>query len=278
MKKGENLKRKKLPTMKQLQYLIELYTGGVTKATVDRVAKACGVSHSSVSRYFKLCQQNGLLTEKYELTSLGKIRVEGYIKIRKGLEEYFRSMDIPPKEVEENVKNQIENVEFHVLMSMIKSMAKRTRKDDARKVERFQNNFPMEIFQKGKWKINFLILHLQQEEGTYISMADRGFQKPGILHLSEKEGWIELTTCEMFACSRVNGEKMRGHLESLKYVKEGMLYQAQMSEGVVKIPLEACCFHRNKGGEMRGMISITATCDVGRAHMPESTALLIFWM
>ena len=55
MKKGENLKRKNLPTMQQLSYLMELYHMQAERGVVDKVAKACGVSHSSVSRYFKSC-------------------------------------------------------------------------------------------------------------------------------------------------------------------------------------------------------------------------------
>ena len=77
MKKGENLKRKNLPTMQQLSYLMELYHMQAERGVVDKVAKACGVSHSSVSRYFKSCVKNGLLTEKYQFTGMGRIRMEG---------------------------------------------------------------------------------------------------------------------------------------------------------------------------------------------------------
>ena len=31
-------------------------------------------------------------------------------------------------------------------------------------------------------------------------------------------------------------------------------------------------------GNVKGMVSITVTCSVGKAHMPESTALLMFWL
>lgn len=281
MKQGENLKRKKLPTMQQLSYLLELYKLDAeqgAKGVVEKVAKACGVSHSSVSRYFKSCHENGLLTEKYTFTRLGETRVEGYQEIIQGLTEYFRTMELPEEEVIENVGNQIENVEFHVLMSMVKNMHRQTRRHRAEKIERLRENFPLEIFEEGDWKVYFLVLHLQEEGKTGISMADRGFEKPAILHLSGNESWLELTVREMSARSRVDGRRMTGHLDSLKYARDGILYQAEMKHGKVKIPLDACRFHRKKGGEMKGMIPITATCNVGRAHMPESTAVLIFWM
>lgn len=278
MKQGANLKRKKLPTMQQLQYLLTLYRMEPAKGIVDKVAKECGVSHSSVSRYFKSCVENGLLTEQYTFTNLGRIRVEGYREILFGLDKYFRSMDIPEDEIEENITNQIENVEFHVLMAMIKNMRRQERREEAEKTEPPGRNFPLEIFSQGEWEVSFLILHLQEGGQTGISMADRGFQRPAVLHLSEEQSWLELTICEMTARSRVDGEWMRGHLDSLKYACGGMLYQAQIQNGKVKIPLDACRFHRKKGGEMKGMIPITATCNVGRVHMPESTAILVFWM
>lgn len=278
MKKGENLKRKNLPTMQQLSYLMELYHLQAERGVVDKVAKACGVSHSSVSRYFKSCVKNGLLTEKYQFTGMGRIRMEGYREIMTGLREYFTAMGIPPEEVEDNVRNQVEHVEFHVLASMVKNMRQQAKGDGVQKVERCRGGLPLELFEKGDWEVYFLILHLQEQRQTGVSMADRGFKKPARLHLSEDEGWLELTVCEMTARSRVNGQLMRGHLDSLKYACDGILYQADIRDGKVRIPLSACRFQRRKGGEMKGMVAVTATCDVGRTHMPESTAVLIFWL
>ena len=54
----------------------------------------------------------------------------------------------------------------------------------------------------------------------------------------------------------------------------------ELSEGaeVIKLPLEAFKIHIGMGGEIKGMLPITVTCSVGNGHMPESTALLVFWM
>ncbi len=35
---------------------------------------------------------------------------------------------------------------------------------------------------------------------------------------------------------------------------------------------------KTRQGNVKGMVSITVTCSVGKAHMPESTALLMFWL
>ena len=55
----------------------------------------------NVSRYFKTCVGNGLLTEKYRFTNLGRIRVEGYGDIIQSLRQYFSDVGIPEEEVEE---------------------------------------------------------------------------------------------------------------------------------------------------------------------------------
>ena len=89
---------------------------------------------------------------------------------------------------------------------------------------------------------------------------------------------MELTTREMHAHSRIDGADMRGRLSSLKYVDQGQLYEAAIREGKVRIPLSACRFMKTHLGNVKGMVSITVTCSVGKAHMPESTALLMFWL
>ena len=71
---------------------------------------------------------------------------------------------------------------------------------------------------------------------------------------------------------------MTGRLSSLKYEEQGQLFEAAIREGRVRIPLNACHFMKTRHGNVKGMIPITVTCSVGKAHMPESTALLMFWM
>lgn len=281
MKKGDNFKRKNLPTMQQLRYLMELYALPEKKGAVMKVAKICGVDHGAVSRYFKQCRERDFFTDKYEFTELGKARVRGYQKIISGLEEFFRQMDLTEEQVFDSVKNQIENVEYDVLTFMVQNMNRQgtIAKNTIKKPDIIQKNTEFDIFAKGRTPIWFSLLHLPEDGQIGISMADRGFEKPAYLCIEEDNAWLELKICEMRACSRVNGHPMSGHLESLKYVSESFLHLAEIDEsGIVKIPLCVCQFHRQKGGEIRGVVQITATCNVGRTHMPESTAMLVFWI
>ena len=71
---------------------------------------------------------------------------------------------------------------------------------------------------------------------------------------------------------------MEGHLQSLKYEQGGVLHLARITGGRLRLPLEACTLRRRSGGGIRGELAVTVTCNVGRVHMPESTAMLVFWL
>ena len=92
------------------------------------------------------------------------------------------------------------------------------------------------------------------------------------------ESWLELTIREVNGRSRIDGTRMWGHISSLKYEKQGQLYEAVIKDGHLKIPLSACHFFRGRMGNVKGTVHITVACNIGNAHMPESTAVLTFWM
>ena len=119
---------------------------------------------------------------------------------------------------------------------------------------------------------------LEQDKQWHLSMADQGFESLAVLIRRTRGNWLELTIREMRAHSRIDGRMMQGHLSSLKYENDGMLRKAEVKDGKVRIPLEACAFYQNVRSKIRGSIPVTLACSVGQVHMPESTALLKFWL
>lgn len=107
-------------------------------------------------------------------------------------------------------------------------------------------------------------------------MAERGLERFAELVNSEEEHYLELTLKEMQARSRIDGQEMSGHLASLKYLLGGTVCSAEIRDGKVQIPLEACIYEGYDHGIIWGNAVITVTCSVGEAHMPESTARLLF--
>lgn len=277
MSQEEHTKKKKRPTMLQLKYLMELEKAQKKRGSIALIAETCGVNHAAVSRYLKMCCANGKLTEDYEFTEAGRAELEGYKTLLQELPAYLRSIGIPEKEIPDNVRDMIENVDYYTLTSMVYKNREMSRKYSVVKEEVLSRNFLKEVLAFGNWQVHFMLFRQGQQKENGISMANRGFETPALLRHNRRGSWLELSIREMSANSRITGRIMNGHLESLKYEQNGLLHQAEIRDGKVRIPLEACRFHKRLGGEIKGMITVTITCSVGRIHMPESTALLIFW-
>ena len=66
-------------------------------------------------------------------------------------------------------------------------------------------------------------------------------------------------------------------MEDGSTLSEGDVYKiAEIKNGKVRIPISAFCFRKFNHGMLQGNLMITVSCSVGEAHMPESTARLIF--
>ena len=229
------------PSMLQIQYLLELEKTGKKRGSVAMIADTCGVSHGPVSRFFKECIGKGYLTEKYEFTTEGAHALLTYKRLLRDVKTYLKAMNIPEKEIPEKMKQLIENVDYDLLRTMVRNARQTTERTVEGKNEQEQKNL------------------------ACIRNNTRG-------------SWLELTICEIHGRSRIDGTEMSGHLSSLKYEKQGQLYESVIKNGKLRIPLSACHFFRGRMGNVKGTIHITVACNVGNAHMPESTAVLTFWM
>ena len=107
MAQGDNFKRENLPTMQQLQYLMELEKLGNRRGNVAMIADICGVHHGSVSRYLKICCENGLLTKEYTFTPNGKLWLDGYKKLIGDLEVYLHNIGMAESEIPGHTKRMI---------------------------------------------------------------------------------------------------------------------------------------------------------------------------
>ena len=114
-----------------------------------------------------------------------------------------------------------------------------------------------------------------------FSMGNRAFEPEAQLMKRDGRDCLILRIREMEARSRIDGREMTGRISSLKYEQGEELKRVkdltEESEEIV-IPLEAFKMHVSPGGEIKGVLPVTVTCSVGNGHMPESTALLMFWM
>lgn len=240
MEKGEHLKRQNRPTMLQLQYLQRLSKVEKKRGAQGSIAEYYGVNRSTVNRYFKSCIERGILTE---------------------------SLDV-----------MVENIDIHMLELMINAY---TEKKSVYKKK--ENELDQEIqhnLQKcERHPVVFRLYRMNKKPGQdRDSMAMRGFEDIAEIVQENGESYLELKLKEMAAHSRVSGEMMAGKLKTLKYEHNEVLEEARIENNIVKIPMEACRIHRWTGIGTMGIVPVTVTCSVGPMHMPESTALLYFWV
>lgn len=266
------------PSMLQIRYLTELAKTGKKRGSVALIADTCGVSHGPVSRFFKECIGAGYLTDDYEFTEKGTRALKTYQRILREVRLYLERIGIPESEISEKIKQLVENVDYSLLMTMTRNSGQVKESRNQKGSDEGTPYYLENVLDKGRFEVGIAIYQLNTTEGTRLSMANNGFEHLAYIRNNNRGSWVELVTKEMHAHSRINGADMRGRLSSLKYEDQGQLYEAAIREGKVRIPLSACRFMKTRLGNVKGMVPITVTCSVGKAHMPESTALLMFWM
>lgn len=279
MMKDIDSKQRKCPTMQQLEYLMSLENKEGGRGIVTKVAEECGVNHAAVSRYLKSCQENGLLTDEFQFTKAGRIWLNGYKRILKDLDEYLEEIGTDRKAMEAVKKEMIEHIGYGTLYNMIQHHSRTKRILRFHQREEIHQNFLRDILPTWmEQPVYFQLFRKNQKTGYGVSMANEGFEKPATLLHNRRGRWLVLKVREMSAVSRINGRRMSGYMDSLKYPMDDTIHAVEIHDGVLRIPLKACQFHCRQGGEIEGMIPVTMTCSVGRTHMPESTALLVFWL
>lgn len=262
----------------QIRYLMELEGIGNQRGCVQMAADACGVSHGTVSRFFKSCVQEGILNPDYSFTEKGERLLLMYRRLFKDVEAYLYRIGSREWEIPALTRNLIEHIDYHLLARIIRSdqsiRQSRENRGYAEDVKSVLGN----VLRKGSFRVGIAVYRADGTSLTEYSMAHRGFERPAVITINKRGSWLELTTCAMRARSRMDGEEKVGQLRSLKYFMKGELTEAKKKGGRIRIPLEACRFQKSSRGNIKGLLTITVTCTAGNAHMPESTAYLMFWL
>ena len=278
MEKGEHLKRQNRPTMLQLKYLQGLSRVEKKRGAQGSIAEYYNVNRSTVNRFFKNCIERGILTEALEFTVEGQEWLDRYVRLYENLQKYLEEIGARPEEIEETIDVMVEDIDIHMLELMINAHAEKKsvykRKENELDQE-IQNN----LQKCERHPVVFRLYRMNKKPGqSRDSMAMRGFEETAEIVQDTGESYLELKVKDMSAHSRVSGETMVGKLKTLKYEHDEVLETADIVNNVVRIPMEACKIHKWTGVGTMGVVPVTVTCSVGLVHMPESTALLYFWV
>ena len=278
MEKGEHLKRQNRPTMLQLKYLQGLSRVEKKRGAQGSFAEYYNVNRSTVNRFFKNCIERGILTEALEFTVEGQEWLDRYVRLYENLQKYLEEIGARPEEIEETIDVMVEDIDIHMLELMINAHAEKKsvykRKENELDQE-IQNN----LQKCERHPVVFRLYRMNKKPGqSRDSMAMRGFEETAEIVQDKGESYLELKVKDMSAHSRVSGETMVGKLKTLKYEHDEVLETVDIVNNIVRIPMEACKIHKWTGVGTMGVVPVTVTCSVGLVHMPESTALLYFWV
>lgn len=278
MEKGEHLKRQNRPTMLQLKYLQGLSRVEKKRGAQGSIAEYYNVNRSTVNRFFKNCIERGILTEALEFTVEGQEWLDRYVRLYENLQKYLEEIGARPEEIEETIDVMVEDIDIHMLELMINAHAEKKsvykRKENELDQE-IQNN----LQKCERHPVVFRLYRMNKKPGqSRDSMAMRGFEETAEIVQDKEESYLELKVKDMSAHSRVSGETMVGKLKTLKYEHDEVLETVDIVNNIVRIPMEACKIHKWTGVGTMGVVPVTVTCSVGLVHMPESTALLYFWV
>lgn len=278
MEKGEHLKRQNRPTMLQLKYLQGLSRVEKKRGAQGSIAEYYNVNRSTVNRFFKNCIERGILTEALEFTVEGQEWLDRYVRLYENLQKYLEEIGARPEEIEETIDVMVEDIDIHMLELMINAHAEKKsvykRKENELDQE-IQNN----LQKCERHPVVFRLYRMNKKPGqSRDSMAMRGFEETAEIVQDKGESYLELKVKDMSAHSRVSGETMVGKLKTLKYEHDEVLETVDIVNNIVRIPMEACKINKWTGVGTMGVVPVTVTCSVGLVHMPESTALLYFWV
>ena len=278
MEKGEHLKRQNRPTMLQLKYLQGLSRVEKKRGVQGSIAEYYNVNRSTVNRYFKNCIERGILTETLEFTVEGQEWLGRYVELYENLQKYLEEIGARPEEIEKTIDVMVEDIDIHMLELMINALAEKKSVYKRRENEldqEIQNN----LQKCERHPVLFRLYRMNKKSGkSRDSMAMRGFEETAEIVQNHGESYLELKLKEMTAHSRANGKVMAGRLKTLKYEHNEIFETAEIEDNRVRIPMEACRMHKWTGIGTMGSVPITVTCNVGEMHMPESTAMLFFWV
>lgn len=268
-----------VPQITYLENIKRLQEEG-KRCTVGKVAAMSNVTHAPVSRFMKECAVQGYLDGNNCLTESGRILLKRQRILLDNVREYVKELGMEGEQLEESVKNLIENVDTPLLNLIMERERRRKKFDQIWGNLRYGGEIPAdtvkELFLSGRYEVEFRLFRLSGEEG--LSMADHGFEKPASFKKNRNEAWLELKRKPMQARSGKDGHIMTGQMESLRYEDGGVLKDADIKGDVIRIPLEVFRFAGEGQKEFVGILPVTVTCSVGHEHMPENTAMMVVWL
>ena len=250
----------------RLRVLLSFYNDENT--TVTGLARSLGEEKYTISRLLSAIEEEGVVDRSNnrhpKLTSEGIEAAERYAKRVDTLVNYllFKGVGM------ENARPDALKMALHMSGQSIDVFRSEEELEAVKYEFRDRRKFSgSEFFSKlpdGNYRLSFIIYREKANNVTNVSMANEGFEHPGILSVTTRN-----------ARSAKTGAAMKGKVKSLKYFDNGDYISAELNGDIVAFPAESFKFYNLRPGfspVLHGTLPIKITANVGTMHMPESIA------
>lgn len=253
---------------------------------ITKIAQALGVEKYEMSRQVAQLEKEGYVDRsdprRPKLTDKGRALAERYAKRMELAQNHLIYEGVPKDEARHDAvmltlycgDKTFENIQLIEETLRMKEVF-------ANKASFSGREFSEKI-NDGHYTFPFIIYREKVKKGNNISMANKGFAHPCEVVVGESGGFVLLKAIDMNEFSGLNGIKMTGKVQHLKYYDGRRFVEAAVSGDFIQIPLEYFQFH-NIGSDplnriLHGSICLKMCCSVGQVHMPESTAIFTLFV
>lgn len=253
-------------TPRQEEYLLLFATLNGNERFISDAATYFQVSKPTVSSIITALIKHGVLQK----TNWGELALtksgESYIAKKLGqwskLSDWLREeLGLTPLQAEKDARCMVSTLPQATIEAMLTVCTEHKKpqfRSDEHEAELLSREVPFNLYKK---------------DGITLSMGNKGFEKPAVLHRQNGNLWIELHAMQI----KYNHKKrlrLQGKLERFWYNSDGKwLEVAEGENGVYCVPFTAVSHHT---GDDCATLTIRARATVGIFTMPESEANIVF--
>lgn len=247
--------------------------------SITYMAAQHNVAKSTISRAADWCEEQGLLRKDRDkrmyLTEYGKRIAERLAKGKRIADEWCRLHSLSAQNAEEDA----ELLYLGCSEELLEKLSAQTVLHRA-KQQLHKNPYPSSYqfcraLPDGEYQLDFVFYKYEGNPGFHVSMANEGFVHPLRLRVHGSDGAAILNALSIQCRSRETGGYMTGEARSLRYVKEGISYDAVRTGNEFVIPFEIFHLISVSHCSCHAVAELYIRSTVGEKHMPEGRVSLL---
>lgn len=247
--------------------------------TTTYMALQHSVAKSTISRAADWCEEYGLLQRqqgKYMcLTEYGKRVAANLVRGKKIADAWCRMYSISPQNAEEDAEALYLGCSEELLERMRQETLLFSAKEQMHKAHRPGSYQLCRALPDGEYHLDFVFYKSGENAEVNVSMANEGFIHPLKLKVHDSDGSIALTSSAIQCMSRKTGRYMAGEARSIRYIKDGISYEAIKTGNEFVLPFDIFRLISISAFSCHAVAEICIKSTAEEMHMPESRVRLL---